>query len=622
MLYEFDKRGYKYNTDTQASTFLGYCMEVYRSNDDNIKEEEKKAMLNDYGEVEYFKLERKKYFAYVFFKDFIDGNEKLRNYLMNIIFYLIKNYSSENCEKMEDFFQNDSGYYLIMESLNYEMPSEDISNPKFIKTCFDQINQELEKRHKFGLYCSLLDKSDLGFIPTKNKIRVVLKFQTFISEMDFRFKGSLILLNDQSKEEKLIDPELIEKYNGIKNLKSVNKVSKKYIQEFENIAYNINSKNELFNIGTMMLEFIKNDINKAKDNKLKDLISSLTKKKSNERLSWEEYLNHFFFKNNSEYDNIDSYKYEQLADIKLPNESITNIIILKNNFILLKVQNTHFHLIIQNKIRSDNLGYLKGKYLFNLGDKVLIDDEEKNQINLYKLKENIDLKQKLAGLKDIFENVQTIDILYRKILPLYKENNNLIIITKEGKVTLWKNENSKYSQALSIEINQEVSLIEELKIKYLVIFGEEKVNGKDYYCFNNKCLAFYFFDNIGKLVKKGSIKNLQTINQLCLIDDKLIYRDSSNMLKVVDINTYQIVDKIILETVFINISVNKFGRIIVRQIYESDEYFCFVVIKEYSYENGKLIRHKTIKDIYSLCMAEGGNLIAFGTLEGHAHIFN
>jgi hypothetical protein len=296
MIYEFDKRGYKYDLYSQTRTLLGYFLDVYRLNDNNIKDEEKKEMLNDFRDSEYFKLERKQYCAYVFYKDNIDGNEKLRNYLMDIIFYLTKNYSSENCEKMEDFFQNESGYYLIMESLKYENPSEDISNPKIIKSCFDQINQELEKRHKFGLYCSLLDKSDLGFIPTKNKIRVVLKFQTFISEMDFRFKGSLILLNDQSKEEKLIDPELIEKYNGIKNLKSVNKVSKKYIQEFENIAYNINSKNELFNIGTMMLEFIKNDINKAKDNKLKDLISSLTKKKSNERLSWEEYLNHFFLK--------------------------------------------------------------------------------------------------------------------------------------------------------------------------------------------------------------------------------------------------------------------------------------------------------------------------------------
>ena len=217
--------------------------------------------------------------------------------------------------------------------------------------------------------------------------------------------------------------------------------------------------------------------------------------------------------------------------------------------------------------------------------------------------------------------MQTIDILYSEVLPLHKDNNNLIIITKEEKVSFWKNENSKYIQTMSIKINQEVSLIKELNIKRLVIFGKEKENEKDYYSFKNNSLAFYFFDNIGNLVKKGSIPNLEEIYQLCLIDYKLIFRDITNMLKVVDINTYQIVDKIIFETTFIDISVNKFGRLIVRQIYES-EYYCFVAIKEYSYENGKLIRHKTIKDINPLCMAEGGNLIAFGSQEGHVYIFN
>ena len=170
MIYEFDKRGYKYDLYSQTRTLLGYFLDVYRLNDNNIKDEEKKEMLNDFRDSEYFKLERKQYCAYVFYKDNIDGNEKLRNYLMDIIFYLTKNYSSENCEKLEDFFQNESGYYLIIEALKYEKPSEDISNPKIIKSCFDQINQELEKRHKFGLYDSLFDISDLGFISTKNKI--------------------------------------------------------------------------------------------------------------------------------------------------------------------------------------------------------------------------------------------------------------------------------------------------------------------------------------------------------------------------------------------------------------------------------------------------------------------
>ena len=217
MIYEFDKRGYKYNIYSQTQTLLGYFLDVYRLNDNNIKEEEKKAMLNDFRDSEYFKLERKQYFAYVFYKDKINGNEKLRNYLMDIIFYLTKNYSSENCEKMEDFFQNESGYYLIMESLNYRKPSEDISSPKIIKACFDQINQELEKRHKFGLYDSLFDICDLGFIPTENKIRVVLKFQTFLGELDFRYRGTIFNISEDLKEEKLLDPELTEKYYGLKN---------------------------------------------------------------------------------------------------------------------------------------------------------------------------------------------------------------------------------------------------------------------------------------------------------------------------------------------------------------------------------------------------------------------
>lgn len=136
-----------------------------------------------------------------FIKIKLTGNEKLRNYLMDIIFYLTKNYSSENCEKMEDFFQNDSGYYLIIEALDYKKPSESLSNPKIINHCFDQINQELEKRHKFGLFDSLFDKSDLGFITTENKIRIVLKFLTFLGELDFRYRGTVFYIMEDLREE-------------------------------------------------------------------------------------------------------------------------------------------------------------------------------------------------------------------------------------------------------------------------------------------------------------------------------------------------------------------------------------------------------------------------------------
>ena len=102
-----------------------------------------------------------------------------------------------------------------------------------------------------------------------------------------------------------------------------------------------------------------------------------------------------------------------------------------------------------------------------------------------------------------------------------------------------------------------------------------------------------------------------------MVNDKLLYKDISNILKVIDINNYQIVDKILLETRHITIFNNKFGRLIVGLLYEND-YWYIDVLKEYSYENKKLIRHKTLKDINPWCMDEGGdNLIVFGTHIGH-----
>ena len=77
--------------------------------------------------------------------------------------------------------------------------------------------------------------------------------------------------------------------------------------------------------------------------------------------------------------------------------------------------------------------------------------------------------------------------------------------------------------------------------------------------------------------------------------------------------------KVLLETRNITLFNNKFGRLIVGLIYDL-EYGYYDVLKEYSYEEGKLIRYKTLKDINPWCIAEGGNnLIAFGTHNGHVY---
>ena len=96
MIYELNKRGYEYKEEDLGIMTFGLGIEVRRSNMKNITKEEINKMLNDFSECNYVKLSDKKYMAYIFFKDYIDGNEKFRKFLMNIIFYLTDNYSSEN----------------------------------------------------------------------------------------------------------------------------------------------------------------------------------------------------------------------------------------------------------------------------------------------------------------------------------------------------------------------------------------------------------------------------------------------------------------------------------------------------------------------------------------------
>ena len=219
----------------------------------NITKEETNKMLNEFRECKYAKLSDKKYMAYIFIKDHIDGNEKFRKYFMNIIFYLTENYSSENCEKMEEFFQNESGYYLIMENIEYDEPPEKKFDPEFIKYYFNQINNELDRRHKFGLYDHVFSDEDLGIKyldNKKSKFRVILKFITFIKQMDFRFRSIHFSLSKLLNIYK-IDPELRDKFSNIISMKKED-----FKKSFENIAYNINSKNEIYNLGIMMRKFI------------------------------------------------------------------------------------------------------------------------------------------------------------------------------------------------------------------------------------------------------------------------------------------------------------------------------------------------------------------------------
>ena len=597
MIYELNKRGYEYKEEDLGIMTFGLGIEVRRSNMKNITKEEINKMLNDFSECNYVKLSDKKYMAYIFFKDYIDGNENFRKFLMNIIFYLTDNYSSENCEKMEEFFQNESGYYLIIENIEYDEPPKNTFDLEFIKTYFNQINKELDRRHKFELYDLVFSDEDLGIKyldEKKSKFRVIFKFQNFIRNINFRFRN--ICKGGQ--------------------LRTMNNM------EILNDDNNKKTKNEIYNLGKIMLKFIGKNKLKKGDN-LNNLLISIFKEKLEERISWEEYINHPFFKKNNI--NADSYKYKEIAHIQVYNRHIISIIIFKNNFILLRDLNDNLYLLAENFKKFQISDPIKGDYFVLLNDELfLMDEKDKDQLHIYKLKKNVDfsdlIKNKIDKINFNFfsERIQTIDTNFEMIDQSY-DKKDIIILNKNNIITFWGKENkdSKYIMKSSIKFDEEIMGFLEIKPKTFAIFIKKEGAQRKVYTIN-----FYDITNPDNLVKKGCVQNLEEFSRLCMMNERyLACGNRSNSLKIIDCYTYKLVDKIMMEVTTFHMFTNKYGRTLVG-IFHEKEYSYFNSLKEYTYEEGKLVRTNTIEGINPFSMAEGGdNLVAFGMSDGSIHIY-
>ena len=666
MIYELYKHGFDIVLDSQEKTLFGYFIRVVQTNQYNEKIKNMKDLLSSDKDSDYFKIANNEYVAYIFYKDFIDTNEKLYNFFMNIVSYLTKNYSSDNCTKLKDFFQDETGYFLIIDEAQKmaNFPKK-ISDPEILKKCFIQINEELERRHKFGIYDSLFEAHDLHFTYINGEFKVIFLFKTFLGQLDFRYRGTITYIYKDLKEKKILDPELSEKLYKLDEIKD----PKNYEKEFENIAYNTNEKNELYNIGKIMLSFVnkcdiqeevnkiedgelkkillslinkkddkvdsqgddgkiedtylynllsnyipikldkdtQEDVEKIKDDNLKNLITSLIKQKADERITWDEYINHPFFKDKTNQNLSNSYKYEIVKNIKHNYEGIQKIIVLKDNNIIYRQNNNGSIYIIR---KGDNKGRfllgVKGRFLFNINELILIDDQNEKKIYLYKLTDKLSL-----------EKIQTIDIDYSYILPLSNKNKDLMISTKNKSIVLFKNDNSKYTQTLTINLDKTVELLTEIESNHrFAVCCPMKDSGD--------VIDFYSFEKNENFIKKSTIENLNEVNQMIMLNNRVLaIRDVSNILKLVDVNTYAIFKKILIETRYYNMGINKFGRIMISVLYAMDDISYNSFMKEYSFENGNLIRKKTIKNIFLTCFAESENgLIFVGTENGNITIFN
>ena len=251
-----------------------------------------------FGEV-YKATEKKTGNNYAIKRIFIEKfDEQKDRQLENEINNMIDMKISDNSIKYFGFFKEEDYIYLIMElcdyNLNQIIKEKKLLNDKEIKELLEQLNNAFE-------------------IMYKNKIihRDIKPENILIKKLENN--KYLYKLSDYGLSKKLMESFKASTYAGT------------FEYMAPEIKYNLNiddkSKVDLYSIGILIYNLyfgnfpVNNIIQKTNNNYLDDLIKKLLiekpfdKNENNCRISWEDYFNHNFFKNNykKEIENLKKY---------------------------------------------------------------------------------------------------------------------------------------------------------------------------------------------------------------------------------------------------------------------------------------------------------------------------
>ena len=234
-------------------------------------------------------------------------NEEMKSYidryLKEIDYMKImegKNEENNNIVKYYEHFENDDNFAMVMELCDDNLLNFSISDsfkPEEIFDILNQLNNSFKIMNENKLVHRDLNLKNI-LIKYENKEK-----QKYILKLKFNYYGCF--LNDLHSNYKstkkhgnlnFIAPEILkgEEYNEKVDLWSLGVII--YALSFKNNPYKSNNKNELLNE-------IKNDgqnkLKKTINSELNDLMSKLLIEDPSKRITWEEYFNHPFFKNNN-----------------------------------------------------------------------------------------------------------------------------------------------------------------------------------------------------------------------------------------------------------------------------------------------------------------------------------
>ena len=475
-----------------------------------------------YGNI--YKAINKKTNDYVAIREIY--KKKANNTYINDI-EIMKKAKNENCVLLKETYDFKEYFYIIMDLCvcnlgNYIKMSNKSLTINEIKFILIQINNSLK---------SMINQK---IIPNNLKLENILISYVKIDKIliklsDFRSKKKTSSSKIENKISLTIPPEVINGENDLVkcDLWSIGIIIyymyfKKYPYEGMNefmLMKDINSQKKL--------ETIEN-------NELNDLMNKLLKVKVSERISWEEYFNHPFFKNKEIElkDNENKQNNSKDYDIKLkyPLYTLSNhtnfiycLTLLKdkrlssgsadNSIIIYNKENYKPDIIIKEHINSV-------RCLTQLKNGILCSCSEDKTIKLFNIQET---QYKL--IQTLYLHSATVN----KIIEI--SDNYLVSCSDDSRIILYIYEYKQYKKDYLItNLNPVINLFQINQDQFV-------------YSTDNEMVVFF---DLKERKKKSIIENISTsiFGNFCMISNDLLLIPEKNMISIINVKEYKKVNQI------------------------------------------------------------------------------
>ena len=421
-------------------------------------------------------------------KDFEQYTKCFFNEINNMKILEGENKDNENAVKFYNYFDNKNEFIIVMELcdeniLSYLSKNINKFNSKKNYEIINQLNKSFKimAKNKFVYGRLKLENILLKYNKEKTKFIVKLKLSDNSDKMIQLYN---IFSSKNNNRFYLNSPELIKRQNlsGKSDLWSLGVII--YILYFNDYPYKGNSEKELLeqiNLGNNILKTTSNE-------DLNDLIRKLLVKNPQNRLSWDEYFNHPFFRKDfwSNYENKEKIGESGYAIIYKVTDKKTQEVRAIKVFDKNKVKSIFRRQNIRDPTEEEIKPYIKSFYNEINHMKML---SEGGNINTVKLIDYFDTKNEIGVVMELCDNnlldffIERMDSKNSKEIfnILVQLNNSLKLMHKnnlvhralnlENILIKYKNKKEKTKYTVKLKLTEDCCLIKDLSKSHFNIKG-------------------------------------------------------------------------------------------------------------------------------------------------------